>query len=300
VTERASRPWVWVRIGTLVAATAVLILLLRTVNWPAAIDAVRHASAGWLALSVLGNTAVLVCWAAFWRALVPGDEPPVAYSRMLEIASGASALMNTLPIGFGHASCIPLLARRAALSSRGAISVLALDQLGEGIVKVSIYLSVALLVPLPTWMRAGVATACIGVAIWFVVMAVASRWAGELAILRDWRRSLTALGLVSAMKAVQLAAIVAAQRAFGVHVGVPGSLLVLATILLASMIPGAPGNLGTYEAVVFVAYRHLGIAPSHAVSLAIVQHVSFLIPAVAPGYLAFGSRALSRSAMASR
>src|SRR5581483_11566480 len=106
-------------------------------------------------------------------------------------------------------------------SQRTALSVLALDQLGEGITKVSLFLLVALLVPLPGWMRAGVTTASLAVAAWFVTLMVASRWAKELVILHRWRRALGALLCVMAMKTVEGLAIAAVQQAFGV--GVPAS-----------------------------------------------------------------------------
>src|SRR5205085_6734674 len=61
------------------------------------------------------------------------------------------------------------------------------------------------------------------------------------------------------------------RSAYGVHVSFGGSLLVLATAILATMLPLSPGNLGTYEASVFLVYRYLGVSPEVALSLAIVQ-----------------------------
>jgi uncharacterized membrane protein YbhN (UPF0104 family) len=85
-----------------------------------------------------------------------------------------------------------------------------------------------------------------------------------------------------------------------VNVSVGGTLLVLATVILATMLPISPGNLGTYEASAFLTYRYLGVAPELALSLAIVQHVCFMLPAVGIGYFFFSTQALSRSAIASR
>jgi len=212
----------------------------------------------------------------------------------------SSALMNTLPFGGGHASAVALLVRRANLSMRNALSVMALDQLGEGLTKVSIFLMVAILAPVPVWMRASATTASLGVAVWFVAMVVASRWAQELAILKTWPRALGAWACVLAMKSAELAAIIAVQHAFGVSLPLSGSLLVLAAVLLGTMLPLAPGNLGTYEASAFLAYRYLGLSAEQALSVAIVQHICFFIPAVSFGYAYISARTLSRSAIASR
>jgi uncharacterized membrane protein YbhN (UPF0104 family) len=131
------------------------------------------------------------------------------------------------------------------------------------------------------------------------LLVAASRWARELAILRSVRRAVGALLAVSAMKGAELLAIASVQWAYGVHLPFGGSLLVLAAVILATMVPISPGNLGTYEASVFLAYRHIGVAPELALSLAVVQHVCFMLPAVGVGYV-LSAHALSRSAMASR
>jgi uncharacterized membrane protein YbhN (UPF0104 family) len=293
----------WRRVGLVVAwmaATALILFCARNLDWARAIELLATLNAAWLVAAFLANSAILACWAVFWRTLLPQSPDRASYGRMFEIVSTASALMNTLPFGGGHASAVALLARRANLSVRNALSVLALDQLGEGLTKVSIFLMVAMSAPLPGWMRAGVTTASLGVAAWFIALMVASRWAQELAILKTWRRALGAWACVLAMKGAELVAIIAVQHAFGVSLSISGSLLVLAAVVLGTMLPLTPGNLGTYEASAFFAYRYLDVSPEQALSLAVVQHVCFFIPAVGYGYAYISARTLSRSAIASR
>jgi len=199
-------------LGAWLLATALLVVCARTIEWTRAMDVLSTARIGWLSAAVLFNTTILVCWAAFWRAILPASEAPIRYSRMFEIVATASSLMNTVPFGGGHASSIVVLMRRGGTTQRGALSVLALDQLGEGVTKVSLFLLVAMLLPLPVWMKAGVTTASIVVGAWFIALLVASRWARELEILRRWRRALTALACVITMKAVEGLALVAIQQ----------------------------------------------------------------------------------------
>jgi uncharacterized membrane protein YbhN (UPF0104 family) len=281
-------------------ATTLLVVCARTIDWTRASDVAATAHTGWLGLAVLLNATILMCWAAFWRALVPEGESRAGYRRMFEIVATASSLMNTVPFGGGHASSIVLLVRRGGTTQRGALSVLALDQLGEGVVKVTLFLLVALLVPLPTWMRAGVTMASLVVAAWFVTLMIASHWANELHILKRWRRAGGALACVIAMKGVEALGIAAVQQAFGVPMSAGGTLLVLAALILGTMLPVAPGNLGTYEASVFLAYRYLGVSPEQALTLAVVEHLCFLIPSVGIGYAFVSAHTLSRSAIASR
>jgi uncharacterized membrane protein YbhN (UPF0104 family) len=282
------------------ASTALLIACFRAINWSRAMEVMATANPFWIAAAVVANAAIIPGMAAFWWALRPRNEPPATFSRMFEVAATASSLMNTVPFGAGHASAVVLLVKRASTSQRGALSVLALDQLGEGVAKVSVFLLVALLVPMPGWMRAGITTTTALVAALLVGLVVASRWARELRILLDWRRAGAALACVASTKVVEAMAIIAVQHAFGVSVSFAGTLLVLAAVILGTILPVAPGNLGTYEASVFLTYRWLGVSAEQAFSLALVQHVCFMLPSVGIGYFFLSAHTLSRRAIASR
>ena len=295
----SARTWRFLHVAALVVVSAIVIVGLTRVDWPRTLDALQRAQPPWLVLAVMANAGIIFAWAEFWRLLRPPAELPVTYRRMFEISATASALMNTLPFGGGHASSVVLLVRRAATSQRGALSVLALDQLGEGIVKVALFLVVALFAPLPIWMRASVTTASLAVAAWLAVMLIASRWAEELAILKS-ARALSALAFVALTKVAEGLAIAAVAHAYGVDLSFSATSLVLAAAILASMLPLSPGNLGTYEAGVFLAYRHIGLTPEQALSLAIAQHACFMIPSVGIGYVFLSAQTFARRAIASR
>jgi uncharacterized membrane protein YbhN (UPF0104 family) len=277
--------WLGLKLAALAGLTVGIALMLRTVEWTKTVAALRDARPGWLFVAVLANAAILPCWALFWRTLRPHSETSVSFGRMLEITSVSSALMNTLPFGGGHASSVVLLINRGDTTQRGALSVLALDQLGEGLLKVVVLVGASLAIPLPPWMRAAVTTLLLVVGAWLVTLVVASRVTSGLEVLNSGVRSLGALSCVAGMKLAELFAIMAVQWAYGAHVSFAGSVLVLATVILATMLPVSPGNLGAYEGSVFLVYRYLGIAPELALSLAVVQHVCFMIPAVGIGYV---------------
>lgn len=281
------------------AVTVAVLIAARRIDWPRAIELLATAHPAWIAAAVAANALILVFWTAFWRALRPRGEEPITYGRMFEIVSTSCALMNTVPFGGGHASSVVLLIKRGGTTQRGALSVLALDQLGEGVAKVSLFLLVVLLVPLPPWMRAGIITGSLAVAVWVLALVVASRWAAELAVLKDWRRSATAFASVVGMKVAQVIAIVAVQRAFNLDLTTGGTLLVLAAISLGTMISVAPGNLGTFEASAILAYRYLGVSAEQSLALAIIQHVCFMLPAVGIGYAYISAHTVARSAIAS-
>lgn len=290
--RRGARLLAWV------IATTLLVACARTIDWSKAMETLATARPSWILVALAANAGILVCMAAFWRTLRPVEEGPTTFQRMFEIAATATAVMNTVPFGAGHASLVLLLIRYGNTSRRGALSVLALDQLGEGIVKVTLFLLVAMLVPLPGWMRAGVATTTVVVVLLLAGLMVGSRWARELRVLRRWRQSGAALLYVAGTKVCEGLALAAVQHAFGVELSV-ATLLVLAAVVLGTMLPLAPANLGTYEASAFLAYRYLGLAPEQALSLAIAQHVCFIVPSVGIGYLVISAQTVVRSALSS-
>ena len=64
------------------------------------------------------------------------------------------------------------------------------------------------------------------------------------------------------------------------------TLVVLASVALATMLPVAPGNLGVYEGAALLAYRWAGVDPETALALAVLQHLALLAAMGGAGWLA--------------
>jgi uncharacterized membrane protein YbhN (UPF0104 family) len=291
------------------AATALLVYFASRVDRAQLREAISIVDWRWIVAAILANALILVSWAGLWWTASPKDERP-AYGVMFEINAMASALMNTMPFLGGHVAAVALLVKRAGMSRAAALSVMAIDQLGEGLAKVSIFLFVAAFAPIPEWMRVGVATLSAGVGALLVSMVafahahaymrpeaekpltlvnrmrvLAATWAHRMETLRSVKQSIVALAYAIGTKVAEGTALLAVQQAFGVELSIGSTALVLAAVILGSILPVAPGNVGTYEAGAFVAYRHLGIEPATATILAIASHVCFMIPSVGIGYL---------------
>ena len=183
-------------IAALIALTAVVIVSLRGVNWPRTGAALREGGRRGYVAAIVFNSLILVCWAAYWRLLRPADESAVSYSRNARGVVGIVVIDEHPAVR--RRTCVERVAAdppRGKPHQRGALSVLALDQLGEGIVKVAVLLVVGLVVPLPAWMRAALATVSLVVGAWFVTLVIAARWTRELethtkrasVALRRWR-----------------------------------------------------------------------------------------------------------------
>lgn len=291
---------------------------VRALPWQRALEQARHASPLWLFAAILAFLIPIPLWALEWRLLAP-RAARVAYSSMFEVVSITAAVLNSVPFFAGETTGVAMLIGRAGLSRGAALSVLAMDQLLTGVVKLVVLGAAALLVPLPVWVRSGILALVIGVAALLGVLvplahrgatirtrllvrpspmrsfaALLSSWGEHLDALRETHRvgNVALLGL--AKKSAELLAILAVQRAFGLEVSLAAAVLVLASLAIATMLPVAPANIGVYEAVVLAAYRYMGVSIEMALGLAVVQHVCFVIPTLGAGYLTMTWRQLPR------
>ena len=306
----ASRRPAWLWIVALVIATSLLYIVLSRVDWGRVALELGEISPGWLVVAAGFNLAIIALWAAQWHVFLPRGAR-VRYRAVFKIVALMTMVLNSVPYMVGHASGVLLLARHGRVGHSGALSVLALDQLAEGFGKLSILLLVALFIPLPPWLQQGIVGLVAGVAVLLIVLlwfahryraptqphndqtqspwqpvgTFVSRWAHHLEALRDARVFGLGLLLALAMKASEATAILCVQQSFGLDLPAWSALLILASVGLATMVAIAPGNIGVYEATVFFVYQYLGASPEQALTLALIQHVCYLVPLVGTGYL---------------
>ena len=265
-------------------ATALIVLLVRTVDPARALRVVEHVNGWWLLAAVTVNLLIQPFGALQWRSLLP-DGADVSFARMLRLFSITSVANNTTPSLIGHATGALLLANEPEIGKTGALTVVALDQIAVGVVKVAVIGCAAALISLPEWMRRGLAGLGLAVVVMFtgaIVIAARTRHFGAL---REPSRFLRGVGFAICVKAAEAGAILAVQQAFGIDASVRSVVVVLAASALGSVVPIAPANIGTYEAASYGAYRFLGFTPETALGIAVIQHLCQLLPAVGAGYV---------------
>jgi len=292
-----------------VTLTVALYFAARALPWESVYEQLKRMHPAWVLAAVLAYIAPLLVWAAEWRVLAPRLHR-VGYWTMFEIVSVMAAVLNSIPFFAGEATGVALLVTRAGLPRGAALSVLAMDQLVGGMVKIVLLVVAATFVPLPGWLRAGVIALAAGVAVLFALLvplahrwtqahdrllakatpgrqlvAAVLSWGEHLEAIRETHRVSKVALLALGRKSAELLGVLAVQMAFGLEPSMSAALLVLAALAIATMIPVSPGNLGVYEATVFAAYRFVGMPIDTAIGLALVQHACFLVPTLATGYL---------------
>ena len=289
------------------------------VDWTLAIAAVAKAKPLPLILAVLLNAMILVFATAQWLLFLP-EGVSVARSKMFKIMAIMSTVANSGPAGGGAAVGVHLLAKQEGVGHSVGLSVLLLDQLVEGLVKMAIVLLAIVVVPIGLEYKAVSATILIGVPTLFFILTViahrrsilesiSKRTTGFLgwvltklnlvaanleALRRPKKLSLTVvLGLLQ--KLVAALAITCVLIAFGVVTPWWGILAVLVAVNLSTVVSVTPANLGVFEGAAFLVYTSLGISSDTAVALAIVQHAAYLIPLAGIGWVISSVRPLNIS-----
>ena len=293
-----------------VIATYLLYLCFREIQLEHVWKKIKQADPFWLLLGVAGHFSIFIFWAKQWILFLPGTLT-ISFKRMFEINALMCTAMNTLPFPGGHAFGVLLLAKRERVGHSTALSVMSLDQLAEGIAKLTVLLIVGWIIPLPPLIKQGILGL---VVITFLFLCILlyfayrfhdykksdsghhrtrkekiihfiSRWGHQLEGLRNPKIFFYGVLLAYGMKLGEASAIWGVQKSFDVDLPIWSVLLILAALNLTTLVPLAPGNLGIYEATVFFIYQHLGIAPEQALALALVQHLCFLLPLAGTGYI---------------
>ena len=262
----------------------------------------------WLFCAVFFNACILLVWTSLWYLLLP-KKYKAPFFRVFQANSYMSTSCNTIPFPGGHAVGVMALARRAEVGHSVALSVLALDQLMEGFAKIFVLTLVAIFVPLPEVMSQGIFV-FVGVVVIFAstlfylahrppsvkegqsatswtgkIKGFVSGWSVHLEILRDLPIFSLGLFLGLLMMCVQTLGIWAVQKSLHLDLPFWAPILVMGALNLATILPVTPGNFGVYEGTAFLAYQFYGLSSESALSLAILQHICFLLPMVGTGYL---------------
>ena len=290
-------------------ASVCIYLAVRKLQWDSVLAELKNASFFWLSLALVGNFCILIFGTLQWLNFLPRNYH-VGFPRMIEINALMAMTSNTVPFFAGHALAVVLLAKREKVGHAVALSVIALDQFAEGFAKLSLFLLVVILTPIPDWMRQGILIALSAILLlfavliffafrhrhfkvfmgrqshprWYKVWHFISRWAHHLEALRSVRIFAVGMGTALAMKGAEVFAIWAIQKSLGVGLPLWTIFLVLASVSLVTMVPVSPGNLGIYEAAVFLVYQYLGLPPEQALGLALLQHLCSLISNIGTGY----------------
>ena len=104
----------------------------KSIDFNRVVKEIRNANGRWLVVAFLFNFSILFVWTSIWSVLIPRNIF-ISFWKLFQINTFMSTSCNTLPFPGGHAVGLVLFSRLAKIKHSVALSVLALDQMLEGI-----------------------------------------------------------------------------------------------------------------------------------------------------------------------
>ena len=308
-----SRPrLILIAVGVALSAAAVF-LLVRSIDFSAAMRALGRASPGW----IVGGTLVTVLGyylrALRWRELLgPRTRPPVA--RLFSATMVGVLAINTLPARLGELVRAYVLARTERIRTATVLGSLAAERILD-MAMLGIFWALSLLVaPIPNWFRwsgyitiAAVVVICLGLWGLHASRGRVARW-GETRLVRLLPRRLgeaissgipafssglqvfsrpTFLARAGAWTIVAWVVSAAVFLLVGESLGLKlpfWSLFLLTFVICVGIsVPSSPGFIGIMEGACVMGLSLLGIGGPEALAFAILYHVTQIVPPLVLG-----------------
>lgn len=296
--------------------TVLVIIAVRKVDWTLALYAMYEAKPLILILAVLLNAMILIFATIQWLVFLP-EGVSVTKSRMFEIIAVTSTVSNSGPVGGGAAVGLHLLAKHGGLGHSVGLSVLLLDQLVEGLAKIAILLLGIVAIPIGIQYRAVGGAIILGIPILILLLTIVARrrhtlslisqqtkgfWGWvlrtltnvsvNLQVLRKPKKLSATFILALLQKLAEALAIMCVLMAFEITIPLWGVLAVLVAVNLSTVVSITPANLGVFEGSAFLVYQALGVGSDMAITLALIQHIVYLIPLAGIGWIVSSVKSL--------
>jgi len=295
----------------LVVSSVLVALLAHTIDMGAVAAEVAVADVRLILAAVAVHLAAMWIRAVLWRRLLAA---PASLAMLFKVSIVGFAVSYIMPLRIGEVARAYLMARWRGIAYGTTVASLIAERVLDGLSVGAILLVALLFVPAPGYVLAlGLAVAGIfgGLAAVLIVLswragaivrlaaAVARRlplWMGPaikrlaasfalgLAPLRNWRvlPGYVALSVVGWV--CQFLAFYLVMLAFALPASMPTALLIGGVTNLATLLPSAPGNVGTFDAAVIKLLIDVqGIPLELAAAYALVVHAVIVVPIVGLG-----------------
>ncbi len=305
---------------TITVSTVLLYLCLRQVDITHLWREIKNIRISFFLAGIAIFFLIIVLKSLQIRVYLPPSKK-IAVGKIIRAVSILLMTVSLVPFWGGHAFFVYLLGHKEKIGKTLVLSIITMDQIIEGFGKLAIFAIVALVTPLPDWMKNGMLWLTgVVLLVYSLFFILATRYrnheghqikplqskilnkiyltfiglATQLKVIRDMRVISITLILSILMKGFETFAVLMVQKSFGVELPYYAPLLVVAALSLGTVLPLAPGRLGIFEATLFVTYRYLNVEATQAMTLAIFIHVVHTLPFVISGYLASLKLGLSR------
>ncbi len=282
-------------------------LALRGIDAAAVRSAMAQASPVWLAAAVAALAAGYAARILRWRELLLASRPGVTAAACAGPLLAGFALNNILPLRAGDFARAFAFRERLGVPGPEVLGSLVAERLLDLGALVAAFalgmaaLGGALVPPAAVWAAEGAGLLCfVAFAAWLAtpsrvwqrfrgkggVAGVAGRVVGALEILRAPRRLWRLIALSLAAWSFEAVLFMAVARALGLALPPAAAPAILGAATLATMIPGTPGHVGTFDFFARQSVVALGVPVDTAIAYAFLVHFVLWAPITLAGLVA--------------
>ena len=293
----------WISFLGILISSILLFLVLRNVNFYELRDSLSNTDLSWLGPIIVVWFTTLWLRIERWRRLFPSEcipRRPVAADAFLF----GAFLNNVLPGRLGDVARATLLGiNLPSAGTGGALGTIAVEKLLDGLTVLMLLAAGFLLAPLPPQViRIGVFGAIVfsvglilmtGIShlkdnrkresrsgynsITSLLLKFFSNFAGSLKILRQGRRLSLAFFMSFCIWMLEILVILFSFHLFLIDVPAAAAVVVMALVCIGTMLPAAPGFIGTYQFFVVTALHMYGISDNTSFALGIFLNLFVII-----------------------
>lgn len=278
----------------IVIGIAALYIVYITINGSTLREAIAAVNVVWLVPIILVNVLVIFSKAYRWQALVKPLHH-VSLLRITKILTIGFMANNILPARLGDAMRIHMMNRKTDLGRAATTGGLIADKIIEGLSFLFLTVLLFIFSNVPQWMRYGLGVTLLIIIGMYIAAHIYSRsnvrhpalarFQEGLAPLHNHRVFWIGVGTSLVSWLMQMAMIHMTQLAFGVHLPLWGTMLVLVAVNLAVITPGPPAHIGTFELACVLSYTFLGIDKNVGLLVGATYHLVQVLPVTLVGAL---------------
>lgn len=281
--------------GVVIIAIAIgLYFFVQKIDWHQLGHELANAKTWPLVIAAMLNFVLLAGKAVTWRIMFT-PRHSVSTLRLTRYTIVAFAASVLAPARAGELLRVYLLKKRDNVPTADVAAVAISEKLLDGVTMLIIVSPLPWLLPdLPHWVTDSILICSAIAIICFVSFVILqgrvkepkswfARFISGMHVLRDPRRLVAAMGVLSIVWLADWVMIWLVGYAVGLHLSVPEGLLILFTLNLAITAPSTPAGVGALEIGVVLATRLLDIPDEKAAALALLYHALQIFPLLAVG-----------------
>ncbi len=304
VARKRFPSWLLPLIGYTVSIAS-LVWVYHGFDWKEQLPRLARTDLRWVALAMLVDIAVYICQGFRWKYLLSPLGPVSTWKAVQAVYIGIFA-NEILPLRSGEVIRVYLMRKWSGLKLPIVATSVIIERLMDGIWLVTGFYVATLLVNLPRWLEGAASVLMLILAglSAFVLWAVlhksraqeavrGSRWGNWLRHVVDGvhdmgrsRSFILAFVLSGLHLALQVIPLWALMHGFQLNRTPWEAAAVLMVLRLGTVVPQAPGNVGSFQALVLVGLSALGIDRDTATGFATLLFFVITVPLWMAGFVA--------------